>query len=150
MYENNPLCETTSVQTQREARGHDFLPANLTDIPGKFDQEELAQADTVIHLHYSAPLADWWVAEAWQDRDTQKWMAYGYWRPAPDAATLWDSFCLTDLERLVIPTTTDPALRVGNVSSVVTLRLMVRRDLGWTPAPAHEVVPGVEPEERHV
>lgn len=150
MYENNPLCETTSDQTQHEERGYDFLPANLADIPGKFDQEELAQAETVIHLHYSAFLADWWVAEVWQDRDTQKWMAYGYWRPAPDAAALWDSFCLTDLERLVIPRTADPALQVGDVSTGATPRLMVRRDLEWTPAPAHEVVPGVELEERRV
>lgn len=150
MYENNPLCETTSVQRQHEEREYDFLPANLADIPGKFDQEELAQTETVIHLHYSALLADWWVAEVWQDRDTQKWMAYGYWRPAPDAAVLWDSFCLTDLERLVIPATADPALQVGDVSTGATPRLMVRRDLEWTPAPAHEVVPSVELEERRV
>lgn len=146
MYGNDdrPAQWVRMIDTQRERRGHEFLPpdAELVNLPGMYDQEEITESQVIIHLHYFALSADWWVAELWESKDAPgRWDAFGYTRFAPEETPTWATFSLTDLERLSIPMRpTDPVLHLRPMNGA---RFVVERDLHWSPAPAHECVPGI-------
>ena len=105
------------AETQRTRRGHAFWPpsAALAAVPGLYATEHVPLADTVLHVHYFAGAADWWIAEL----DPATGRAYGYACLGDPAAAEWGYVDLPDLERV--------RGRTG---------LVVERDLGWTPSPA--------------
>jgi hypothetical protein len=153
MYDENST-RPRLVETQRELRGHDFLPsdAELAEIPGVYATEDTPGPLKKIRLHYFTAVADWWLTEVWledagDDVDPPLWMAFGYVRFAsiPDGAE-WGYVSLNELEQLKVThrPTDDPILTVlTDVGLVVPKVIIVERDLSWEPRLAHEVIPGI-------
>lgn len=109
-------------ETQRQLRGHDFLPpaAERSPIPGERGTEHIPLAEKVIHVHYFCATADWWIAEMWPEDG--RWMAFGYAQFAsmPECAE-WGLIPLDELE--------ETRVNAG------PLPIIVERDLHWTPVP---------------
>jgi hypothetical protein len=116
------------LDTQRERRGHDFLPPPeiLAKIPREGRTGHQKAADITIWVHYYCAVADWWVAELEHDEEDvdHPWRAYGYARYAsyPDGAE-WGTVWLDELER-------------HNSHGGLVI---VERDVLWTPRPFGEM-----------
>jgi Protein of unknown function (DUF2958) len=110
----------TMAETQRQRRGHDFLPPEdeRRCIPGERESEDTPLDEKVIHIHYFCAAGDWWIAELWPE-DGQ-WMAFGYAQFAamPEMAE-WGLIPLDELEQ------------VRTMAGLI----IVERDLYWTPVP---------------
>jgi hypothetical protein len=106
-------------ETQRERRGHDFLPEADT-VPPLYATEEVPLAEKVIACHYFCAAGDWWIAEM----DPAAGLALGYAKLAayPDAAE-WGYIDLAELEAL-------------NQSGGL---MIVERDLHWQPCKFSEI-----------
>ncbi len=100
----------------------------LARIPGLYGTEPVPTGDKTIWLHYFAGPCDWWVAEY----DPASGDAFGYaCLGDPDNAE-WGYTNLADLEALHSPGGVTP----GRPPGTVLPRLLVERDLDWTPAPS--------------
>ena len=105
--------------TQREHRGHDFLPPAGT-VPPLGATEELPLADKIIACRYFCAAGDWWIAEM----DPADGLAFGYAKLAayPDAAE-WGYVDLAELEAL-------------NLADGLVI---AERDLHWEPRKFSEI-----------
>ena len=99
----------------------------LARIPGLYRTEPVPTGDKTIWLHYFAGPCDWWVAEY----DPASGDAFGYaCLGDPDNAE-WGYTNLADLEALHSPGGITPGHTPGTVRLLP--RLLVERDLAWTP-----------------
>jgi hypothetical protein len=123
------------MDSQRQDRGHRFLPPPevLSQIPGARQTESTAAEDKTIWLHYFSAASDHYIAEAWQEPESQgepdRWMGFGYARFAafPDLAE-WGYIDLDELEQV-------------RVEGPGGLPVIVERDLAWQPKPFREIQP---------
>jgi hypothetical protein len=101
------------TETQRERRGHPFLPPD-GEVPGLYETDHIPAEAKLIALHYFCAAGDWWIAEL----DPESGLAFGYVKLAgfPDGAE-WGYADLAELEEL-------------NVHHGLVI---VERDLHWTP-----------------
>jgi hypothetical protein len=121
------------MDSRRKDRGHRFLPPPdvLSQIPGARQTESTAAGDKTIWLHYFSAASDHYIAEAWQEPESQgepdRWMGFGYARFAafPDLAE-WGYIDLDELEQV-------------RVEGPGGLRVIVERDLAWQPKPFREI-----------
>ena len=122
----------TPVEKHRRERGHAFYPPadQLAQVPGLYGTEPVPTAEKVLHLHYFTGGCDWWIAEY----DPASGDAFGYaCLGDPDNAE-WGYSNLADLEALYSPggIHRDPT---GAGPVQISPRLLVERDLDWTPRP---------------
>ena len=128
------------AETNRAERGHDFYPPHhvLAGIPALYATEHVPTADKVLHLHYFVRDCDWWIAEL----DPERGLAFGYACLNGDATCAeWGYIDLTELEAILQPghAQTDECGRPARILP----RLIVERDLHWTPARVADVaLPG--------
>jgi hypothetical protein len=123
------------MDSQRQDRGHRFLPPPevLSQIPGARQTESTAAEDKTIWLHYFSAASDHYIAEVWQEPESQgepaRWMGFGYARFAafPDLAE-WGYIDLDELEQV-------------RVDGPGGLPVIVERDLAWQPKPFREIQP---------
>jgi hypothetical protein len=121
------------MDSQRQDRGHRFLPPPevLSQIPGARQTESTAAEDKTIWLHYFSAASDHYIAEAWQEPESQgepdRWMGFGYARFAafPDLAE-WGYIDLDELEQV-------------RAEGPGGLPVIVERDLPWQPKPFREI-----------
>jgi hypothetical protein len=147
--ENSKRGIARLVETQRELRGHNFLPSDseLAKIPGAYETEDIRESFKKIYAHYFTASADWWLVEIWEEIPGQ-WMGFGYIRLAsnPEGAE-WGYISLNELEELNIPTRPDPSdpmlVLLVELGVIVPTPLIVERDLHWKPKYAHKAIPGI-------
>ena len=112
------------MDTQRELRGHDFLPPPevLSTIPPLYGTEHVPTDEKIIHVHYFTAGSDHYVAEIGQREEDGHWLGFGYAILAvmPDSAE-WGYVDLTEAEAMLVHCRGVP--------------LIVERDLHWTPKP---------------
>jgi hypothetical protein len=121
------------MDSQRHNRGHRFLPPPevLNQIPGARETESTAAEDKTIWLRYFSAASDHYIAEVWQEPESQgepdRWMGFGYARFAafPDLAE-WGYIDLDELEQV-------------RVEGPGGLPVIVERDLAWQPKPFREI-----------
>ena len=121
------------MDSQRQDRGHRFLPPPevLSQIPGARETESTAAEDKTIWLHYFSAASDHYIAEVWQEPESQgepdRWMGFGYARFAafPDLAE-WGYIDLDELEQV-------------RVEGPGGLPVIVERDLAWQSKPFREI-----------
>ncbi|MEV6817812.1 hypothetical protein AB0M72_03560 [Nocardiopsis dassonvillei] len=156
MYDENSKRKIARlVETQRELRGHDFLPsdAELAKIPGAYETEDVRESFKKVHLHYFTASVDWWLVEVWQENagvteEPPQWMGFGYTRFAnhPEGAE-WGYISLNELEGLNVqkrPDSSDPLLlTLVELGLLVPTPIIVERDLNWKPKLAHKAIPGI-------
>lgn len=99
-------------ETQLDRRGHRFYPAPGT-VPALYANENTALADQIIAAHYFTAGCDWWISEY----DPATGLAFGYACLGDWAGAEWGYIDLAELETLN------------------TGRLIIERDLHWTPTP---------------
>ncbi len=127
-------------ETRRHERGHAFYPpaAALAVIPSLYATEHIPTESRTVFLHYFVRDCDWWIVEL--DPDTG--LGFGYACLHGDAGNAeWGYVDLTELEALYQPSQlqTDYQSRPTRILP----RLIVERDLGWTPRPVHSIgLPG--------
>lgn len=126
--ESNPFAEA-----DHRWRGHGFLPSSEERalIPTALGQDDLPEEETVVHLHYFSPSADWWLTELWEDDERPgRWWAFGFARLITEpAGGEWGRI---DLNRLATLRFTRPGAPPQ----------LVERDLAWRPTPFGECDPG--------
>lgn len=100
-------------------RGHAFLPdeATLLAVPPLYATEATPLAEKLLHLHYFVGACDWYVAEL---DTTQPGLAFGYVDLGDPANAEWGYFDLAELASIA-------------AEHPSGLRLVVERDLDWTP-----------------
>ncbi|MCX4554209.1 DUF2958 domain-containing protein [Streptomyces sp. NBC_01500] len=108
------------AEINRVRRGHDFYPAPsvLATIPALYADEDVALQDRMMHLHYFAPVGDWYVSEL----NPGTGLAFGW---ADLGCGEWGYFELREMER------------------VCRGLVIVERDLHWTPQRAKDI-PGIK------
>jgi len=99
----------------------------LARIPGLYGTEPVPTGDKTIWLHYFAGPCDWWVAEY----DPASGDAFGYACLGDPGNAEWGYTNLADLEALHSPGGVAPGHTPGTVRLLP--RLLVERDLDWTP-----------------
>lgn len=109
-----------NVETQREARGHDFYPANLDTLPKPYSNESTPLTDQVIHLHYFVAGCDWWITEYDPSDNT----AFGYVCLGDPQNAEWGYIALAEVEAVSVPIT---------INGDIFGSLPVERDLYWEP-----------------
>ncbi|GAA2732192.1 DUF2958 domain-containing protein [Streptomyces nogalater] len=125
--ENAPrrLEVTLTPEVWRRERGHAFYPAAkaLHAIPSLYGTDGTPGEHKTVHAHYFAAWGDWYIVEF----DHASGKAFGWARlGADDSQGEWGYIDLPALE---------------SFRSARGLPNFVERDLSFTPAPAHEVLP---------
>jgi hypothetical protein len=112
------VLETPEVATVDRRRGHKFKApsAVLGAIPPLYGTENIPTAEKIVHLHYFAGNADWYITEL----DSQTGEAFG-WAEVLAGCGEWGYIPLTELATLI----------VGPI--------VVERDLHWSPKPISEI-----------
>jgi hypothetical protein len=88
------------IETQRERRGHQFIPPNVAELPKLYATEHTKEADTEIVVHYFCAAGDWWLAEIDPEHEDGP-LGFGYCRLGVDpSAAEWGYVSLTELETL--------------------------------------------------
>jgi hypothetical protein len=109
---------TLFPETQRQRRGHDFLPLSaLEGVPELYATEDIEAQDKIVALHFFSASGDWWITEVCQSGEDAG-LAFGYVRFAsfPDGAE-WGYTWLPELEEV-------------NVHGGLVI---VERDCYWSP-----------------
>jgi hypothetical protein len=115
-------------ETQRERRGHAFLPPpdELAVMPKLYQTEPVGAADKIIVVHYFAASADWWLAEIEPDHEDGP-LGFGYvrYQSMPEGAE-WGYVSLAELEQVnahggLVIVERDLHWRAGKFSEVVRL-----------------------------
>ena len=68
------------LHTQRERRGHDFLPPGdiLSQIPPLYGTENTPPEDKIIFVHYFSAGSDHYIAELEQREEDGHWIGFGW------------------------------------------------------------------------
>ncbi|WP_084180821.1 DUF2958 domain-containing protein [Jatrophihabitans endophyticus] len=105
-------------ETQRERRGHAFLPdvATLAQIPDLYGTEDTDFSDKEIHLKFFCGAATWLIAEL----DPDSLLAFGHANLGDEQMAEWGYVSVVELEELA-------------VSTPYGFTLVVERDVHWTP-----------------
>lgn len=121
-----------AVEFHRTQRGHAFYPTadELQRIPALYATETQRTPDKVVWLHYFVASSDWWLIE--YDPDDR--IGFGYVCLGGDEQSAeWGNVSLAELERI---------FREGQFHRTgagrIVPRLIVERDLHWTPRPVSE------------
>lgn len=90
-----PQQPSLPAEHHRERRGHDFYPPPqaLAAIPALYATENVPPADKIVHLHYFASNADWYITEL----DPNSGIAFGW---AQLAEGEWGNVSLPELEEV--------------------------------------------------
>jgi hypothetical protein len=133
------LALEPAVQAMDRLRGHPFVPPAdvLAAIPKLYATEPIDLPYKVIHLHYFAASADWWLAEVEEDGE----LAFGYCNLGDPASAEWGYVSLRELALLEVPAQPVVIRTLPGGIQQTTLRppIVVERDLHWTPKPWCEV-----------
>lgn len=110
-------------------RGHRFFPLerDLAQVPPLYGTEGQSFSERLVHLHYFAGAADWWVVEL----DPVSGLAFGYACLGDPELAEWGYISLPELEELYVPAA---SRQPGYLSPPV----IVERDLGWQPKPVSD------------
>jgi DUF2958 family protein len=117
------------IDTQRERRGHLFLPPpiELAQMPKLYQTERTDADEKIIVVHYFAAASDWWIAEIEPGHEDGP-LAFGYMQlnaNHPEGGE-WGYVNLAELEQL----------------NACDGLVIVERDLHWRPRPWRLVAKG--------
>lgn len=127
---------TVPSEKLADYRGHDFYPSveQWAQVPELYGTEHVPTEDTVVHLHYSLFDCDWWVTEV----DHVTGLAVGYECLHDDHDMAECGYIdLTELEALFQQALLECRESTGTLW--LRPRLIVERDLSWTPRPFSEL-----------
>jgi len=123
-----------AVEFHRTRRGHGFYPtaAELQRIPALYATDTQRTPDKVVWLHYFVASSDWWLIE--YDPDDQ--IGFGYVCLGGDEQSAeWGNVSLAELESVFKE---GQFQLTGSGAGRIIPRLLVERDLHWTPRPSSE------------
>lgn len=122
------------LELHRRERGHKFYPSanELQRIPALYATETQRTPDKVIWLHYFVGGSDWWLVEY----DAVEQIAFGYVCLGGDSQSAeWGNVSLSELESVFRE---GQSQQLDSRAARVIPRLIVERDLHWTPRPVSE------------